>query len=233
MNLYIDESGSITTSDSFYNRYFVISFVEVKNEKKAVRVFRRAKKNFIKHNPQYGLDVKEEIKGSEMPHDMKIHIFNELKQKTDIDYSYMIFDNQMAENRLRKKPSIAFNYLLKLRLNRLLKHRKVDTLNLHVDNRNNAVYGLNSLQDYLEIQYVFEKHKTDEVNVTYHESFENELIQIADIFANTVFRMCKYSNAKKEYPKNLFLESNEIHEMCSPMQKEFFPYRYCDFEFIH
>ncbi|MBG9368273.1 DUF3800 domain-containing protein, partial [Streptococcus sp. NLN64] len=78
MNYYLDESGSITTSNSQHNRFFIIAGVSTQNPKKVKRVFRKAKLNYLKHNPDLELDVKTEIKGSEMPLDFKDYVFTQL-----------------------------------------------------------------------------------------------------------------------------------------------------------
>ncbi|EAE8567859.1 DUF3800 domain-containing protein [Listeria monocytogenes] len=235
MNLYVDESGSITSSMIHRNRFFVLVAIETDFPEKVKRVFRTTKKNFINAHPDYGFDLKNEIKGSEMPAEMKKWFFQDLGKKTDIKIHYMIFDNFKAELRLRKKPSITFNYLIYLKLCSLINWEPVDSLNINLDNRNCSVYNLNSLCDYLEIQFVAKHGLVNNVTVKYHESSDNELIQIADIFANTLFRMCKYSNAKKEHPLNCFNESKEVHAECKDIISncEFFPREECMFDFVN
>lgn len=234
LKLYIDESGSITRSTLEKNRYFVISYIETAEPEKVSRVFRKFKVNYIKHTPNSGFSVGEEIKGSAMPNDMKTMLFNELKKKTDIKVHYIIFDNRNAEMRLRNKPSIAFNYLMSLKLNSIFYGKtKINNLWLKLDNRNCAVYGLNSLQEYLEIEFCIKKRKCDNIEVKYHESDKKELIQIADIFSNTLFKMCKYHGKENVNLIRHYANNKAICDILEPGHKEYFPRTKCDLSFIN
>jgi len=233
MKLYIDESGSITTVSNKPNRFFVLSLVETENPRRVAQVFKRSKQSYIDKNPGCGFSIKDEIKGSEMPNNMKKYIFNALKEKTDIKMHYIIFDNWNAVDRLRRKPSIAFNYLMFLKLRSIFNGRtKGIDLELKLDNRNCSVYGLNSLQEYLEIEFCLKSDKCVSAEVKYHESDRKELIQIADIFSNTLFKVCKFhkeENAKliEHYYNNL-----DIIKLLPWGSCEFFPRKCCEFDFI-
>ncbi|MDT2782747.1 DUF3800 domain-containing protein [Vagococcus fluvialis] len=234
MKLYVDESGSITTVNNERNRYFVITYIETDEPSKVASVFRRVKKNYIKHNPQHNFDVKKEIKGSEMPNDFKTIIFQELSEKCNIKAHYIIFDNWNAVDRLRNKPSVAFNYLTFLKTRSAMRGlRSGFDLHLKLDNRNCAVYGLHSLQEYLEIEFCLKTSKCSNVYVKYHDSDKKELIQIADIFSNTLYKTCKYHG--KEHPKLIkHYENNKA--ICNILPKghqEFFPAKLCEFDFIN
>lgn len=146
---------------------------------------------------------------------------------------YIIFDNWNAVDRLRRKPSIAFNYLMFLKLRSIFNGRtKGIDLELKLDNRNCSVYGLNSLQEYLEIEFCLKSDKCVSAEVKYHESDRKELIQIADIFSNTLFKVCKFhkeENAKliEHYYNNL-----DIIKLLPWGSCEFFPRKCCEFDFI-
>lgn len=233
MKLYADESGSITTINNDRNRYFVVSYVETAEPKKVSRVFRNFKVNYIKHNPECGFSIDKEIKGSEMPNQMKTMLFDELKEKTDIKIHYIIFDNHNAEARLREKPSISFNYLVSLKVQSILwGKQKLDKLWLKFDNRNCAVYGMNSLQEYLEIEFCVKKRKCDNIAVKYHESHKKEIIQIADIFANTLFKMCKYHDSSISKLQEHYNNNKIICDILEKGSQEYFPRRKCTLSFV-
>lgn len=233
MKLYIDESGSITKIRNSHNRFFVLSLVETEDPKKVARIFRRAKQSYIAQNPDCGFSVKEEIKGSAMSNEMKTHIFNALRNSTDIKVHYIIFDNWNAVERLKLKPSIAFNYLMFLKMCSIFRGReKGIELELKLDNRNCSVYGLNSLQEYLEIEFCLKNDKCSYIEVKYHESDQKELIQIADIFSNTLFKVCKYHNANHPKLMTHYQKNLEIMNLLPCGHGEFFPRRCCEFEFI-
>ena len=111
MRYYFDESGSITLSDHKKNRFFVIASLTTNNPEKVKRVFRKSKVNYLKYN-DVGLDIKSEIKGSEMSFEFKEYIFKQLISKTDIQFNFLVFDNMNATENLRNKPTITFNYLI-------------------------------------------------------------------------------------------------------------------------
>ena len=226
MILYIDESGSITTNNNPRNRFFVISFVETNQEEHVKRVFRNAKKKFLKDAPDCNFNLKDEIKGSEMPKGMKKTIFTDIKNKTDVKFHYMVFDNHSASLKLRQYPAITFNYLIYEKAYALMRKRNVDKLYLHLDNRNCAVSSLNSLEDYLRVKFLIERDMCNDVKAQYHESSNHEVIQLADIFTNTVYRMCK------EHKNNGFKAHKSLYDCCAVNDAEFFPRAKCCFDFI-
>ncbi len=67
--------------------------------------------NYLKYN-DVGLDIKSEIKGSEMSFEFKEYIFKTIISKTDIQLIFLVFDNMNATENLRNKPTITFNYLM-------------------------------------------------------------------------------------------------------------------------
>lgn len=92
MRFNFDESGSITTSNKLNNRFFIVAGCQTNDPNKVKRVFRKAKVNYLKHHPELELDIKKEIKGSQMPLDFKDYIFTELmkKQISDLTSLYLI-----------------------------------------------------------------------------------------------------------------------------------------------
>ena len=233
MLLYADESGSITMSTGPNNRYFVVSYVETTEPVKVSRVFRKAKVSYIKNNPSCGLSPKDEIKGSNMSIEFKEFMFSEISRKTDATFHYIVFDNYNAESRLRRSPSITFNYLVSLKLSSILQNRSfLDKIELKFDNRNCAVYGLNSLAEYLEIEFCLRHARCQNIDVKYHESDKKELIQLADIFSNTVFRMCKFHDSEIEPLQRKYERNKSLHDNCNLGHKEFFPRRSCELGFF-
>ncbi|WCG32634.1 DUF3800 domain-containing protein [Enterococcus dispar] len=228
MKLYIDESGSITSDNFWKNRFFTIGYIENRdNFYRVARTFKKSKINYLKHNPNCRLSIKDELKGSDMSNDMKLDILGNVASRCNLGFNYMIFDNQSATDRLRKNPSITFNYLVGISTKKILTNSTDRTLNLHLDNRNCSVYNLKSLEDYLKIELIAKAGIADNVTVQYHESENNELVQIADIFSNSVHRLVTYHNSTKYFPSNI-----RIHDLCSPSYKDFFPMSACDFDFV-
>ncbi|MFX3964426.1 hypothetical protein ACJBXL_10480, partial [Streptococcus suis] len=73
------------------NLFFMIAGVTAKNKDKVKRLFRKAKLNYLKHNPDVLIDIKSEINGSQMSIELKDDVFRQLISKTDIQFNYLLF----------------------------------------------------------------------------------------------------------------------------------------------
>lgn len=224
MHYSLDESGSITTSDTTKNRFFIIAGVSSNNKKKVKRVFRKSKVNYLKHNPGLGLDIKLEIKGSQMPLEFKDYVFNQLITKTDIKFNFLVFDNHNAYENLRKKPSITFNYLMYLKVINLITN--YEEIKLDLDNRNKSVKSLKSLEEYLQTKCCIENDKVPDLHVEFFDSENNTMVQIADIFANHLYRIFKQVAFSDDYSDNANL-LNKLHEK-NIQHCQYFPYGKCE-----
>ena len=189
MRFNFDESGSITTSNKLNNRFFIVAGCQTNDPNKVKRVFRKAKVNYLKHHPELELDIKKEIKGSQMPLYFKDYIFTELMKKTDIRFNFIVFDNHNAEEHLRKKPNITFNYIMFLQVHKLIEN--YEHIYLDLDDRNKAVENLKALEEYLQTKLCAELNKIPDINVQFFDSSQHTLIQIADVFSNHLFRIFK------------------------------------------
>ncbi|MBC2575456.1 DUF3800 domain-containing protein [Peptostreptococcus canis] len=220
---YFDESGTITTYNNGNHRFLIIAGLKTNNVEHTKRIFRKAKVKYLSKNPELELDVRYEIKGSQMNLDFKRFILEELIRKTDIKFSFIVFDNYHSPYKMRTKPAITFNYLMYL----LMKHLiyDCDTLHINLDNRNVAIENLKSLQDYMTTKFCVEEDLLYEVRVSYLDSKENTMIQIADVFANFLWRLLKGKNNEVDQRKAMDL-FNEIKignlEKC-----EYFPKSSC------
>ncbi|MBG9368277.1 DUF3800 domain-containing protein [Streptococcus sp. NLN64] len=223
MNYYLDESGSITTSNSQHNRFFIIAGVSTQNPKKVKRVFRKAKLNYLKHNPDLELDVKTEIKGSEMPLDFKDYVFTQLIEKTDITFNFLVFDNHNVQDHLRQKPNITFNYLMYLKTNNLI--TSYEPVRLDLDERNKSVKSLKALEEYLQTRLCVEDNKTPDIRVEFFDSATHTMIQIADILANHLHRIFKQVARGHNYSNNAQL-LHKLH-VNNVQHCQYFPWGHC------
>ncbi|PTJ23289.1 DUF3800 domain-containing protein [Staphylococcus simulans] len=195
---YGDESGSISQSNHFECKYFIIGMISTSEKKKVKRVFRKSKIDYLKHH-NLKLDVKSEIKGSEMPIEMKTHIFEQLIKKTDIEFYYTIVDNHYLDDRLRSNPHVTYNYLVGIFFKDNFK-RNLNSICLMLDERNKSVKKLKDLQNYLETE-LYAETCIDNIEVQYVNSENNDLVQVADVFNNLIYSYAtRYMNAKKPYP---------------------------------
>ncbi|MCH4984477.1 DUF3800 domain-containing protein [Macrococcoides goetzii] len=191
ITFYGDESGTITLCNDAHLKYFYIGMISTNEKDKVKRVFRKSKMHYIKHKNS-NRDYTKEIKGSEMNADMKGYILEQLVEKTDITFHYIVADNHHLRKILREKPHITFNFLI----GRFLKVNCVkgfEQIHLILDNRNKNVDRLKDLQYYLETELIA---TTDisQVKVQYVDSKQSDLVQVADVFNNLLFR---YGNGER------------------------------------
>ncbi|MGV2875875.1 DUF3800 domain-containing protein [Macrococcus capreoli] len=212
--LYGDESGTITLSNAPQFKYFYIGMISTHEKNKVKRVFRKAKLDYIKQN-NVKLNIKDEIKGSEMSEGMKGYVLRQLIDRTDIAFYFIVVDNHFLRRVLREKPHVTYNYLIGI----LIKHHfkyDYEQLNLVLDNRNKSVDNLKDLEHYLKTELIV---NTDIkcVNVQYVDSKNCDLVQVADVFNNLLYR---YGNGQQlqhqgKGEKN-FNKNKEIMTMLLP-----------------
>lgn len=225
MKLYIDESGSITEDNSNKNKFFVISCLEIKNDYRAIRQFRNSKKKII--DKYKNLDLRQEIKGSQMPYEMKEKIFNDFRSKTDAKFHFIIADNHKLKSSLRRQSSLTFNYLISLLIRSIIKENKIsheNTLYLLIDERNQSVESTNSLEEYLKIEFTIKNNIFDNVIVKYKDSKTKDLVQAADVFANTLYR----ASVNLDDVKN-----RKLIKLCNVGVCEFFPIKHNILDFCN
>lgn len=228
MNLYIDEAGSITQNNGNRNRFFIIACIETSNPYHVIRQFRKAKSQYIKEHPESQLDIKKEIKGSEMPFGMKKMIFNRIKDKTDAVFHFKVIDNKNLYPNLRNQGSLSFNYFVGRMVKKIHKINNLPNesdLFMLIDDRNQSVGSLNSLEEYLKIEFTLKTNVFKCLKTKYKDSSTKDLVQLADIFANTVFRVCR-GHAYNQYDKR----NRELINCCRVGMRSYFPYKSCELD---
>ncbi|MBE9389439.1 DUF3800 domain-containing protein [Vagococcus salmoninarum] len=232
MRLFVDESGSITTSKSLGNRFFVIAFLETEEPYNVIRQFREAKKEYIKRTPACNLVINGEIKGSQMPFGMKKLIFERISQKTDAVFHFKVVDNFNLYNNLLSNVSLSFNYFIYLTVDNIRNLTKSATpkeLKMQLDDRNTAVESLNSLQEYLFIKFVIENQKFDSIKTSYRDSQSRDLLQVIDLFANSVYRISRNHGLNLPNDK----KNRQLLDICNKGCSHYFPRWSCDLDICH
>ena len=224
INFYIDESGSMTTNYSNQNPWFIISIVRVNAPKKLNRLF----KYFIKKNYKELMNCPKaermfknnkflELKGSALTGKLKQKFVQFFTETPNIFELFIIkVDNKLVDDNFYKNTARAFNYLLKIAFQYYIHNDFIPAnsyINLEIDERNQSTESKSSLEDYLDTQLRLDEKLIEDVKVKYFDSANNNLIQIADVFANLEYSQMFNSTFAKEFKimkekgilKNIFI----------------------------
>ncbi len=203
--LYIDESGSLTSEFAFIHPNFVMCVVRVKD----ITNLRKLLKRFIYENYQEIKEIDEnnkifnhgdfvEIKGSSLNSKLKKRLADFLCNGNILEIYYIHVFNEEVKQHFYDDPSLIYNYVLYLMLNKNLENKNLpyDDYLIDIDNRNLKQISINSLEDYLNIELILKKRMIRSLNVEYYDSKDNLMVQVSDFFSNLYF---SYLNNKLIY----------------------------------
>lgn len=221
-NIYIDESGSMTTEYAKHYPYFVIAILAPIDKDKAKRVFKRyisKNKNKLKqidtNNKMFNGDKFIELKGSAMDEQTKIDFLDFFCRNNLLEIHYIKIDNSKIKYGLYNNTARAFNFVIKEALRKLLNDGILpkDDYYLCIDERNEKTRTRYLLEEYLNMQFTIEEDLVNSVKVEYFDSANNCLVQVADVFSNIFYDNC-FNNKltdklvqlrEKGYIKSIFL----------------------------
>ncbi|ACL22392.1 uncharacterized protein DUF3800 [Desulfitobacterium sp. LBE] len=197
MNIYIDESGSMTHETILpQNRYFTMALILTQEPDKLRRVYKRFVQKYLKELKDGNSDNKMftgenflELKGSAFTPKMKKNFVDFICKNNLFQILYIKIDNTQATANLYKNKARAFNYILKLAIE-FLYNREILTdrnLTLNLDERNVKTEARHQLKEHLCTEFSTGRNIVDEVQVEYFDSCNNKLIQLADVFSNILY----------------------------------------------
>ena len=164
INLYIDESGSLTTNcDEYKQPFFIISIIRVKDDK----ILKRNLKRFISGNLKILKKLEKadkmfingkfiELKGSALNGALKKNFVEEITKENPFEIFYIkVYNNHVNKVFLQNKAR-AFNFLLKLFFEHNLRNKNFldDEYFLQIDERNIKTQSKNTLEDYLNTELI-------------------------------------------------------------------------------
>lgn len=197
MNIYIDESGSMThNTKSKKYKYFIITLVLVEEPEKLKKVYRRfIKKHFDelksidKENKMFKGGKFVELKGSAFTPEMKNKFVDYFCKNNHFKIVYIRVDNSNTYENFYKNKARAFNYVLKLGLEHLNNEKiLVDrSWTIQIDERNVKTDSRDQLEEHLNTEFSTGKNLVDKISVKYFDSSNNKLIQLADVFSNLLY----------------------------------------------
>ena len=204
MNLYIDESGSINNHIP-NNKYFIIAIVNATNKD----ALKRAYKRFVSsnHDRLFELDQDrtdnngkvievggkmfsgesfKELKGSQFDRDMKIKFIDFFTRKQSFELFYIRIENSKLTDSFCSNTARVFNYSIKLALDYFITHGYLPNEDcfLQLDERNEKTETKYFLENYLNTELFMKGTATGHFTVSYFDSANNSIIQIADVLSN-------------------------------------------------
>lgn len=179
MELFIDESGNLGKKD----RFFVIALLYPANKKRIL--------NIAQHfNARLGI---EEIKGSDLSVPHKQYLLLKMNKVPDYSVSYIVADKRYINSpKMRQDKNLCFNYLFMHLLQPVVAQIDED-INIIVDEHSVRVGSKHSLKDYIRIKAYYEWSFRKSVNISFTDSKQSKLVQIADLAANIIHARYNYN----------------------------------------
>lgn len=193
MYLVIDESGHLHKRNT--GRYFVIGGYLTENVIKINRNYKKAAKSL---KIQKGMDIREELKSSEITPDDKRFIFKKINQLDTVKYVFVVIDKKHITRTQTLKMNLFYNYgvmiLIKCLANRGLIPKDLNNLFIDADNKSIKVGSLNGLADYINTKVLVEDEISGNftTHCQYQESHNHSGIQVADLLCNTAWTKFNY-----------------------------------------
>lgn len=220
MMIYIDESGSINNHDP-RNEFFIISLVCTKDS----RTLKHSYKKFVSSNmkelerldsiakshPVTGKIIREsgkmflngkfrELKGSQLDRFFKTKFVEYFSKKPSFELFYIQIHNPSLTDRFCENTARAFNYPIRLALEYLIKKGYLPNEDyfLQIDERNERPDSKAFLKQYLNTELGVNGTFSSSFDVRYFDSVDNDLIQVADVFANLYYSHLKHGAYSRE-----------------------------------
>lgn len=212
INIYVDESGSINNQLKNHDK-FVVCLLKVNNPRSAKRLYKRFVSKNIKRLEELDkekVDPKDcrvikpggkmfkngkfnELKGSQFDKSMKLEFLKFFLENPPFEIFYVVMDNDKLSNAFCKNKARAFNYAIRLSIGFFIKKEllKDEDCFMQLDERNERTDAKYFLENYLNTELSLEDGLTCHMKVSYFDSSNNRLIQLADVFSNIM-----YSNLK-------------------------------------
>ena len=185
-----DESGNLGST----GRFFVIACVETDNYKTLNHVMKRKLGKAKQLFPELACLHSHEIKAKDAYPCIKYHIAETLAKK-DIRISYIVADLHHVKPALLSEKNIFYNYLMRLLLDHLLSAEDSGkTIHIIYDNHTTKVGSVNSLAEYLQLHFVYDKDY--DISFVFQskdsDAADAYSVQAADYVANSIYSYYEY-----------------------------------------
>ena len=206
--IYIDESGSINNHNP-HQKYFVVALINATNKDSLKRAYKRfvsanherlLELDQDKVNPKTGEVLRpggkmfvngsfKELKGSQFDKPMKQKFVDFFAKKQSFEIYIIKITNSNLTDIFCQNTARVFNYTMKLALEYFIRKGFIpnEDCSLQLDERNEKTETKYFLENYLNTELSMNGTSTGKFDVTYFDSADNNLIQIADVFANLYY----------------------------------------------
>ena len=217
--VYVDESGSITKTNISNNRYFVIAMVYTDDPIAIRRLFKKKISQLMKKNDKYRdmIQLKKEIKGSDISETIKKDVYKHILEhgSEKIELGLIVLDNEYTTDKFIENHARSFNYMIQTYLDSCFrKHSKFmngfGKIEFIIDEQNIATGAEYELCGYLNQQLTLKNPICDLFNVSYMDSKNEKLVQLADFIANTFYRNIEKKNQESRETVGMWM-----HTLCS------------------
>ena len=224
ITVFVDESGTIGKGIIKEDDFFIITLLFVKDEdvNHIKKVFKKErlkianKKEVLKQQ----LKNNKEVKGSELSETEKREIYEKIIEKCGdkFEIAVIVMNNKKATVKFRSNSSRAFNYLIKIFLEKHFKKRskfkKVNQVSFIIDERNVATESKYTLQEYLNTELnLMETFSEKDITVHYYDSKKYLLLQLADFISNTFYRYKQKNNTESKDNVEILLKQTSTNKM--------------------
>ncbi|MDD7411304.1 DUF3800 domain-containing protein [Fusobacterium gastrosuis] len=198
--LTLDESGHLHSKSA--GRYFVIGGVLCDNPS-LTKITKKFKKANLKLKKQKNINIKQELKGTDLKTSDKHFLLREIEKIEDVKYVFVVVDKKQVQKGNLNSVNLFYNYAINILIeclyNRGLIPKETETLKINLDNRTIKISSQNSLEDYLNIKFKIEKQNPVNFNIRckYSDSKFDYSIEVADLLCNVCWTKFNYPQTDK------------------------------------
>ena len=224
ITVFVDESGTIGKGIIKEDDFFIITLLFVKDEdvNHIKKVFKKERLKIVNKKEVLKQQLKnnKEVKGSELSETEKRKIYEKIIEKCGdkFELAVIVMNNKKATVKFRSNSSRAFNYLIKIFLEKHFKKRskfkKVNQVSFIIDERNVATESKYTLQEYLNTELnLMETFSEKDITVHYYDSKKYLLLQLADFISNTFYRYKQKNNTESKDNVEILLKQTSTNKM--------------------
>ena len=144
-----------------------------------------------------------ELKGSSFNPAMKRKFVDFFARKPYFELYYIVIENEFIKPAFTENTARAFNFVLKLAIQYFINQNMLpnEPCMLQLDERNERTQSRYFLEDYLNTELLLTGVTTGRFDVTYFDSANNSLVQVADVLSNLCFSNLLTSSYNAEMQK--------------------------------